>query len=184
MIVALEGSDSRLIDELVDLSFAAAREHAPQWLPTRAHAREEIDDALEEGKLSFVAMAHGHPCGWVSGLHAYGRLWEIHPLLIAPTHQGQGHGRRLVEHIEARLIERGALTIFVGTSDETGATNMHQSDLYADPGAAISNFEARSDHAVRFWQHMGYTLVGMIPDAEGPGLPSLQLCKRVWKADR
>lgn len=33
-------------------------------------------------------------------------------------------------------------------------------------------------HAVGFWLRMGYSLVGITPDAEGPGMPSINLAKR------
>jgi aminoglycoside 6'-N-acetyltransferase I len=29
-----------------------------------------------------------------------------------------------------------------------------------------------------FWQRVGYTVVGVIPDAEGPGKPTILLAKR------
>ena len=33
-------------------------------------------------------------------------------------------------------------------------------------------------HPLGFWQRVGYTVVGVIPDAEGPGKPTILLAKR------
>ena len=33
-------------------------------------------------------------------------------------------------------------------------------------------------HAVGFWLRMGYSLVGITPDAEGTGMPTIHFAKR------
>lgn len=38
-------------------------------------------------------------------------------------------------------------------------------------------------HAVGFWMRMGYVIVGVTPDAEGPGQPTIHLAKRVCVTD-
>jgi hypothetical protein len=32
-------------------------------------------------------------------------------------------------------------------------------------------------HSYQFWLKVGYTIVGVLPDAEGPGMPSITLSK-------
>ena len=43
-------------------------------------------------------------------------------MIVAEPHQGKGYGRRLVHDRERLVAGRGALTLVVGTSDETDRT--------------------------------------------------------------
>jgi putative acetyltransferase len=165
---------------LADVAFRAASRHAPEWLPDLAAAREEIDDALGPDAFSRVALdAEGNPIGYAAVKDQYGRLWELHPLVVDPDHQGRGHGRRLVAAIEEIVAERGGLVVWVGTSDETNATTLTGVDLYADPMGAIRSLAVHGRHSILFWQRVGYCIVGVAPDAEGHGRPSIHLAKRV-----
>jgi aminoglycoside 6'-N-acetyltransferase I len=120
----------------------------------------------------------GEPVGWVAASHQ-GRVWELHPLLVAVQHHRRGHGRVLVHEIERHAAADGGLTMWVGTSDTTGATSLADTDLYADTFGALATIEARHPHAFQFWQRVGYRIVGVVPDAEGPGKPSICFAKRL-----
>jgi aminoglycoside 6'-N-acetyltransferase I len=67
----------------------------------------------------------------------------------------------------------------LGTSDEAARTSLFGRDLYADPVAALRNIVVKGPHPLEFWQAVGYTVVGLTPDAEGPGKPSILLAKRL-----
>lgn len=56
----------------------------------------------------------------------------------------------------------------LGTSDSTGATSLAGVDLYDDTFGRLATIEARQPHAVEFWRRIGYQIVGVLPDAEGP----------------
>jgi len=73
----------------------------------------------------------------------------------------------------------GACTMTLGTSDLTGATSLAGVDLYDDTFARLATIEARRPHPVEFWRRIGYQIVGAIPDAEGPGKPSITLARRL-----
>lgn len=172
------GPDAR--DQLARITLPAAREHAPEWLSDLDAAREEISEALAPGKIARVLLdASGRPVGWVAAAHAWGRLWELHPLIVAIEHQRRGHGRLLVREIERLAAAAGALTMMLGTSDATGATSLSGVDLYDDTFTHLANIEARRPHALAFWRRVGYHVVGVEPDAEGPGKPSIQLARRL-----
>jgi GNAT superfamily N-acetyltransferase len=53
--------------------------------------------------------------------HSGGRVWEIHPIAVRTADQSKGYGRLLVQHVERMAQSHGVLTLFAGTSDETGA---------------------------------------------------------------
>jgi predicted N-acetyltransferase YhbS len=167
-------------EQLAGVLHRAAREHAPEWIPTLAAAREQLAEALAPDVLSRVVVtAEGRVVGYAAVEHQYGRLWELHPLAVDVDRRGRGHGRALVSALEQLVAARGGLTLWVGTSDETNATSLTGIDLYADPLAAIRSLAVPEGHAIRFWQHLGYRIVGLAPDAEGHGRPSIHLAKRV-----
>lgn len=181
-IANLTSSDRGLIDALAGLSVRASRMHAPEWLRTVDEARDTIQEALGPRKVCRVLLDDGNPVGWVAAGPAWGRVWELHPLLIDPDHQKRGYGRLLVEDIEQFAAAAGALTMQLSTSDTTHATSLSGVDLYGDPLGALSRIDVVdrvAGHSYRFWQKVGYTIVGVLPDAEGPGMPSITLSKRL-----
>ncbi|MDB4956256.1 MAG: acetyltransferase [Myxococcales bacterium] len=179
-LVALDALGKNDLEHLAHLTLAAAREHAPEWLPDLDAAREEISDALAADKASRVVLnPRRQPIGWVSAGLSWERVWELHPLIVAIEHQRRGHGLRLVREIERLAKEAGALTMTLGTSDTINATSLSGVDLYDDTFKRLANIEVHSSHAVDFWRRAGYQIVGVIPDAEGPGKPSITLARRL-----
>jgi aminoglycoside 6'-N-acetyltransferase I len=85
---------------------------------------------------------------------------------------------------EDALLERlaratGILTLFASTSDEVGATSLSGVDLYVDPVGAMASARWQEPHACESWRSVGFKLVGVLPDAEGPGKPSIHFAKAV-----
>ena len=137
--------------------------------------------ALEPTKICRVLIdPDERPLGWIGAIpQNHGRIWEIHPLVVAVTEQGKGYGRELVLEVERLAQQAGALGLSVGTSDETGATTLYGVDLYQRPLEALLNIRSKHRHAYEFWQKMGFVIVGVIPDAEGRGKPGISLAKRI-----
>jgi aminoglycoside 6'-N-acetyltransferase I len=84
-----------------------------------------------------------------------------------------------VQDIERLVSARGALTLQLGTSDETGRTTVFGRDLYGDPASAIAQIRTTREHPLDFYRSLGFTVVGFYPDAEGPGKPTIVMAKRV-----
>jgi len=180
MIVAVRAQDQAFIDALAELTFHAFRRHAPEWLPTLGAAREEVLESLQSGRQSFALVdASVAPIGWIAVEAQGARVWEIHPIAVRVADQGKGHGRALVEHVERLARATGILTLFASTSDEVGATSLSGVDLYADPVGALASARWQESHACEFWRRVGFKLVGVLPDAEGPGKPSIHFAKAV-----
>jgi aminoglycoside 6'-N-acetyltransferase I len=178
-IVALDDLSPEQVEALAELTLDAAAQHAPGWLPAIENAREEIDDARATNKQTRVLLDGHTPLGWVSAGPAWGRIWELHPLIVGRPHQRRGVGRTLVRTVEAIAREHGALTMLLGTSDLTDATSLSNADLYTDLPAQLAAVRSRKPHPVEFWQRVGYTIVGVLPDAEAVGKPSIQLARRL-----
>jgi len=179
MIVPLAELDAATREQLAHVTLVSARTHVTDWLPDLDAAREELADALAPEKTALVLVERGKPIAWVAAAPDWGRIWELHPLIVAVDHQRRGHGLRLVHAVEDIARAAGALTMLLGTSDTVGATSLSNVDLYDHTGARIDAMIVRAPHAVTFWQRAGYKIIGVVPDAEGPGKPSIQLARRL-----
>lgn len=183
-IVDMPPDDAAIHEQAAALLVEGFKEHWPHGWPDMASALEEVDDALEPDKVCRVALDEdGTVLGWIGGLPEYeGNAWELHPLVVHPAHRGKGIGRALVADLEAQVRARGGLTIYLGTDDEDDMTSLSQVDLYDDPWKHIANIRNLRGHPYTFYQKMGFTIVGVIPDANGLGKPDIMMAKRVWRA--
>ncbi|MEZ4677022.1 MAG: GNAT family N-acetyltransferase [Caldilineaceae bacterium] len=143
-MIDLVEDETGLIEQLAHMTHAAFQAHAPGWLPTIQDARDEVLESLEPKKISRVLIDESRqPLGWIAATpHSGGRVWEIHPVAVAPAAQGRGYGRILIADIEQLAQTAGALTLLVGTGDATDATTLSGVDLYADPATAIAGIRA------------------------------------------
>lgn len=58
----------------------AAFAHFPDTWDTLEEALEELDEALEPGKICLLTRdEHGQIVGWIGGQHSYSMVWELHP---------------------------------------------------------------------------------------------------------
>ena len=183
-IVTMGSLDESRIDEVCKLLVHSFRDLSPAWVPTVAAARAKVIEALEPGMLSRVLLIDDRVVGWVGARHDYGSVWELHPLVVDEAMRGRGYGRALVDDVECLAAHNGALTMLLGTSDEVGRTTLTGQDLFVDVITALRDLEPTGAHPLGFWQRVGYTVVGVIPDAEGPGKPTILLAKRIRRDQR
>lgn len=144
-------------------------------------AREAVVESLASDKISRIALDDSNNVvGWIGGLPMYdGRVWEIHPLVVAEHYRGQGIGRALVQNLEALAREKGALTLWAGSDDEHDETSLGGVDLYEDVLGSIRSIRNLANHPYEFYLKVGFQIVGVLPDANGPGKPDIFLAKRV-----
>jgi aminoglycoside 6'-N-acetyltransferase I len=178
-IVTMGSLDEGRIVEVCELLVRSFRDLSPTWVPTVDAARAKVVEALEPGMFSRVLLIDDRVVGWVGARHDYGSVWELHPLVIDEAMRGRGYGRALVNDVECLAAGNGALTMLLGTSDEVGRTTLTGQDLFLDVITALRDLEPTGAHPLGFWQRVGYTVVGVIPDAEGPGKPTILLAKRI-----
>lgn len=181
IISDLDPGDEPAIHQIAEILVAGFKQHWPQAWPDLASALEQVRASFGEGRLSRVARdPAGHALGWIGGIREYdGHVWELHPLVVHPAHQRQGIGRALVADLEAQVAARGGLTVTLGTDDEDGMTSLAGVDLYPDVCAHIAAIRNLKGHPYEFYQRLGYAIVGVIPDANGPGRPDILMAKRV-----
>lgn len=180
MIVDLGPGQPDLLEQAAAL--LAAR--MPEGWPTLADAREHLREMLDPARLVRGLVRGRQLLGWIGGLERYANhVWELHPLVVRADHERRGVGRALVLDLEARVREMGIHTMFVGSDDELGQTSLAGHDLYPDVIAHLARLENLRGHPIGFYQRLGYSVVGVMPDANGFGRPDIYLSKRLIARD-
>jgi aminoglycoside 6'-N-acetyltransferase I len=181
-IVDLRPERTDLIEQGAALLHRSFQGRSASW-QSLAEARTEVLESLEGDRISRVLLDDGgRLIGWVGGIPLYeGCVLEVHPLVVDSDWRGRGLGRRLLEDLEAIAAKRGASTLFVGTDDENGETSVSRRDLWRDVPGAIRSIGTRRGHPYEFYQKVGFTIVGLLPDANGPGKPDILMAKPVGR---
>ena len=180
-IIDLEPTDDDKIQQAAALLVAGFKDHWPTAWPDQEAALKEVHESLAPARISRIAIdAAGLVLGWIGAIPEYrGHVWELHPLAVRPDRQGQGIGRSLVSDLEALARQAGVGTVFLGSDDEDGMTSLSNRDLYSDILGAIRSISDRKGHPFRFYEKLGFVVVGVVPDANGPGKPDILMAKRV-----
>ena len=152
----------------------------PEGWPTLELARDHIRELLDPAHIVRAYIRGRQLLGWIGGQERYtGHVWELHPLVVRADHERRGIGRALVEDLEQRVRDLGIHTMFVGSDDETGQTSLAGVDLYPDVIAHLVHLRDHGGHPLGFYQRLGYSIIGVMPDANGFGKPDIYLAKRL-----
>lgn len=180
-IIDLTPDNQAAIEQVAAILVEAFREDHPDAWPTIEEARAEVRESFQEGRISRVALDEtGRVVGWIGGISMYdGNVWELHPLGVAPEQQGKGIGRALVADLEEQVRQRGGLTIWLGSDDEMNQTSLGGVNLYPNIVEHLANIRNLRRHAYEFYLKCGYSIAGVLPDANGPGKPDIFLAKSV-----
>ena len=90
----------------------------------------------------------------------------------------------LATTLEAEAAGRGAITMFLGTDDETDRTSLSGLDLYQDTFRQLKEIKNLRGHPFEFYEKCGYKITGVLPDANGPGRPDIWMTKRITRVDQ
>jgi len=182
----LDIRDLRSVDEDVQIQAAnllvsGFAKHWPNAWPKLQDAVHEVEEAMREDRICRVAMdQEGRAMGWIGGISQYGgHTWELHPLVVHPDYQRVGIGTALVRDFEKRVRQAGATTIWLGTDDESKMTSIGEVDLYPNVLEKAASIRDVQGHPFEFYRKLGYSVVGVIPDANGLGKPDILMAKRV-----
>jgi len=178
-IVSFETLDDAQRDAAVTV-LRAALAPWPSAFPTGEEARAETARFLESDEcLAFAALEDGAVRGWIGAIRTYDHGWELHPLVVDPAHHGRGIGTRLVAHLEGAARAENVLTLYVGSDDEFGGTSAYGVDLYGAIGHHIESLAPVKGHPFVFYRKLGFHVVGLMPDVNGPGKPDIMMAKRL-----
>lgn len=73
--------------------------------------------------------------------------------------------------------------VYPQSGEIIGLTTLSGQNLYADlPGLTfrLANVNDSKPHASGFYLKNGYTAIGVIPDANGPGKPDILMAKSIY----
>ena len=148
---------------------------------TMEEAREEVGFSLDPDRVSRIAVADDDTVlGWIGGIRQYdGLVWELHPLVVSERHRRHGIGGALVRDLEAIVGARGGVTLWAGADDMAGETSLGDIDLFSSLPAAFSDVRSHGGHPLPFYRRLGFQVIGVMPDANGPGRPDIFLGKRI-----
>ena len=175
----LTAADGSAIDEAAELLHAA---FSPLGVwTTMAEARREVIESISTERVSRVARSsEGAVIGWIGAIREYdGLVWQLHPIVVGEPHRRVGVGRALVLDLEAILTARGALTLWAGSDDLAGETSLGGVDLYSALPKRLAAVHSWGGHPLPFYRRLGFHVIGVMPDANGPGRPDIFLAKRL-----
>ena len=180
-IITLSPDSTQLIQQAAQLLVDAFRKHWPDAWPTFEEGSKEVHEMLESERICRAAVdEEGILLGIIGGIPGYdGNVWELHPLAVQPSLQGQGIGRALVQDFEEQVRLKGGLTITLGTDDEDSMTSLSNVNLYENLWDQIRDVRNLKHHPFEFYQKMGYVITGVVPDANGIGKPDILMAKRI-----
>ncbi len=180
-IISPAPDQDSLIQQAAQLLVDGFKEHYPEAWPTLEDGLVEVHEMLAAERIFRMALdEQGNLMGLIGGIPQYdGLVWELHPLVVKPDLQTKGVGHALVLDFEEQVRTRGALTITLGTDDEDNQTSLSNVDLYADTWKKINEIKNLNRHPYEFYQKLGYTIIGVMPDANGRGKPDIIMGKRI-----
>lgn len=184
MIRELDLADPMLAEACAQLLVAGFAEAGFNYVADLPSAREEIADLRQDEYRLWGSWEEDRGVvrlvGLIGGLPGYdGNAWELHPLVVHPECRTRGIGRALVEHLAHAAEEAGAWTLWLGSDDESNQTSLGGRDLYPDPLQALAELEDRQGHPFVFYRKCGFSVVGVLPDANGFGKPDIFLARRL-----
>ena len=145
-------------------------------------ARETVNESIEKENIHIGIKVGGRLAGWAGIRPMYKKTWELHPMVISTEFQGRGLGKALLEELESQGRERGVIGIFAGSDDETFKTSISEKEITGENiFYEIQNIKNYNNHPYEFYMKCGYSIVGLIPNANGPNKPDIFLWKDIRK---
>lgn len=143
-------------------------------------AEKQMEKMLRDNRITLMAVENGHLIGFISAIPRYGKTgWELYPLVVREEHRYKGVGSILLCALEKECAARGGVTIYLGSDDTEKRTTLSNTDMYKNTYAKLENVRSVGRHPYKFYQKKGYKIVGIIPDANGIGMPDIWLAKRI-----
>ena len=172
---AFPGNDEMLRLQAAEL-LVEAFPHENGW-PKLDLALEEVDEALAPERRPMRTA--GCLAGSVRRPDIEAESGKLHPLVVRATVRGRGIGRALANDLERNLMAERALTLWVGPDDDKGETSLAGVELYPAPLDHLRELRAPATHPIGFYLRIGFALCGLMPDANGRGLPGVLLARRL-----
>lgn len=161
-----------------------AYQRLPQGWTNLHAARDEVRTFGESDRHALFAIENDVVVGVIGAIFRSRFLWEVHPVAVHPEQRRSGIGAALMKALEVDAHDQGVCTLWVRTQDGGEGTNLYERELY--PGVLSKLIKASPENVHQpyaFLKRLGFEVVGVLPDAKGPGKHEIQMAKRVAPHD-
>ena len=166
--------------EILYITFVEYNENL--WLKNMEEATEEVEECIKEENICIGIKINGKLIGWAGLKPMYDKTWELHPIVIKKEFQGKEYGKKLLNEIEKNALNNGIIGIVAGSDDETNSTSLSDKEINGkNIFEEIKNIKNYKNHPYEFYQKCGYTIIGIIPNANGQNKPDIWLWKDIRK---
>ena len=141
---------------------------------------EEVRECMIDEMIMVSASIDGELVGWTGARPQYdGNVWELHPMVVDERFRGIGIGRKLIRSLEDEVRKKGGLTLYCGSDDEGFKTSLSEPGIYENLWDRIKNIENYKNHPYEFYMKCGFSIIGIMPDANGRRKPDIYLGKKI-----
>jgi len=145
-------------------------------------AEETVNECIEDGKICIGIKKEEELIGWIGLREMYEKTWELHPMAISTKYKGKGYGKILLTELENIAYEKGIIGIMAGSDDQNFKTSLSDKDITENNiFEEIKNIKNYDNHPYEFYKKCGYSIVGIIPNANGVNKPDIWLWKDIRK---
>ena len=168
--------------EILYITFTGADRN--RWLKNQKEAFDEVKECVEKPNICIGIKTVDELIGWAGIRQMYEKTWELHPMVIKKEYQGKGYGRLLLTEIERMASLKEIIGLVAGSDDETNSTSLSEREINGgNIFDEIKNIKNYRNHPFEFYRKCGYTIVGVIPNANGQNKPDIWLWKDIRKKD-
>jgi aminoglycoside 6'-N-acetyltransferase I len=169
-----------LVKQAADILFSAFGAINKDAWPTEEKALDTVKECIAEQNICTGILIDEKLIGWTGLRPMYPTTWELHPMVIAKEHQGKGYGKLLIHQLEEEARKAGITGIVLGTDDETNSTSLSDCNITGkNIFNEILNIKNKKNHPYEFYKKCGYSIIGVIPNANGPNKPDILMWKNI-----
>jgi len=152
------------------------------WLKDEKDAFTEVNECIEGSNICIGIKQENQLIGWVGLRPMYEKTWELHPMVIKKEFQEKKYGRKLLNELEKVASQKGIIGIVAGSDDETNSTSLSEKEINGENiFDEIRNIKNYKNHPFEFYIKCGYSIIGIIPNANGKNKPDIWLWKDIRK---
>ena len=172
--------DKKSNRQMAEILFAGFRDTGTQGWSTPEECLAEVEESFAENKINRIAVEDKKVLAWTIGAEIYeGHTWELELLVVRRDNQLRGIGRSMLVDFEEQVKARGGSVIFLGSDDENNRTSLGGKELYPNPLEHLAEIRNLRRHPYEFYQKCGYTIIGVVPHANGFGKPDIYMTKSI-----